>query len=79
MSRKFLIGCWLIILIPLPGSSQSQSIPWKGHPQIIPGRIQCEWYDSGGEGIAYHDKDSINHGSGHLESRQWTTAKMNSG
>jgi hypothetical protein len=34
--------------------------------QEIPGRIQCEWYDLGGEGIAYHDEDSINNGSGKL-------------
>jgi Carbohydrate binding module (family 6) len=34
--------------------------------QEIPGRIECEYYDSGGEGIAYHDTDSINQGSGKL-------------
>jgi hypothetical protein len=40
--------------------------PWKNHPQQIPGKIQCEFYDQGGEGIAYHDSDSINSGSGQL-------------
>lgn len=40
--------------------------PWNNQPQQIPGKIQCEWYDLGGEGIAYHDKDSINNGSGKL-------------
>ena len=35
-------------------------------PQGIPGRVQCEYYDAGGEGIAYHDTDSINSGSGNL-------------
>jgi Carbohydrate binding module (family 6) len=34
--------------------------------QEIPGRIECEYYDQGGEGIAYHDTDSINQGSGKL-------------
>jgi hypothetical protein len=34
--------------------------------QTIPGRIECEAYDRGGEGIAYHDSDSINNGSGKL-------------
>jgi hypothetical protein len=34
--------------------------------QEIPGKIQCEWYDVGGEGIAYHDTDTINNGSGKL-------------
>jgi hypothetical protein len=34
--------------------------------QVIPGKLQCEFYDTGGEGIAYHDLDSINGGSGRL-------------
>jgi hypothetical protein len=34
--------------------------------QTIPGRLQCALYDFGGEGIAYHDTDSINQGSGKL-------------
>ncbi len=40
--------------------------PWNQKPQEIPGRVQCEFYDLGGEGIAYHDRDSINNGSGKL-------------
>jgi hypothetical protein len=35
-------------------------------PQTIPGRLQAAFYDLGGEGIAYHDVDQINHGSGEL-------------
>lgn len=35
-------------------------------PQVIPGRIECAHYDRGGEGVAYHDDDAINHGSGEL-------------
>lgn len=39
---------------------------WNNTPQQIPGKIQCEFYDVGGEGIAYHDADSVNNGSGRL-------------
>ncbi len=39
---------------------------YKGGAQTIPGKLQCEYYDLGGEGIAYHDADSINSGSGRL-------------
>ncbi len=39
---------------------------YKSGPQIIPGKLQCEYYDFGGEGVAYHDSDSINSGSGKL-------------
>src|ERR1700761_6341600 len=40
--------------------------PWQNKAQQIPGRMECEYYDEGGEGIAYHDSDSINNGSGKL-------------
>ncbi len=39
---------------------------YKGGPQAIPGRIECAYFDLGGEGVAYHDVDAINHGSGEL-------------
>lgn len=39
---------------------------YQGGAQRIPGRLQCEYYDFGGEGVAYHDSDSINSGSGRL-------------
>jgi len=34
--------------------------------QSIPGRVECAFYDLGGEGVAYRDTDAINHGSGEL-------------
>ncbi len=40
--------------------------PYQGKAQVIPGRIQAEFYDVGGEGIAYHDSDPTNNGSGTL-------------
>ena len=39
---------------------------YKAGAQSIPGIVQCAYYDLGGEGVAYHDTDSINHGSGEL-------------
>lgn len=39
---------------------------YLGGPQIIPGKLQLEYYNLGGEGIGYHDSDSINSGSGRL-------------
>jgi hypothetical protein len=38
----------------------------KGTAQAIPGRVQCAYFDLGGEGIAYHTPDKKNHGSGEL-------------
>jgi hypothetical protein len=43
-----------------------QDAGYPGGPQAIPGRVLCAYYDFGGEGVAYHDTDSVNHGSGAL-------------
>jgi hypothetical protein len=34
--------------------------------QKIPGKVYCAYYDRGGEGVAYHDSDAKNNGSGSL-------------
>lgn len=34
--------------------------------QKIPGNVYCAYYDRGGEGVAYHDSDAKNNGSGAL-------------
>jgi len=51
--------------------SQYKGLPYRdghyqGGPQKIPGRVFCAYYDQGGEGLAYHDTDPQNHGSGEL-------------
>lgn len=38
----------------------------KSGPPNIPGIVQCALYDLGGEGVAYHDTDTVNNGSGKL-------------
>src|SRR5262245_43044657 len=37
-----------------------QGKPYQGKIQEIPGRLSCIRYDEGGEGIAYHDRDTTN-------------------
>ena len=39
---------------------------YSGGPQAIPGRVQCAYYDLGGEGVAFHNPDTRNRGSGML-------------
>ncbi len=43
-----------------------QDARYSGGPQPIPGKVLCAYYDLGGEGVAYHDSDPQNHGSGEL-------------
>jgi hypothetical protein len=40
--------------------------PWQGRAQAIPGKVKAAAYDEGGEGVAYHDLDIQNPGSGNL-------------
>jgi carbohydrate binding protein with CBM6 domain/putative Ig domain-containing protein len=49
----------LIINITNPATD----IPYNGVAATIPGIIQAENYDLGGEGIAYHDDDATNNGT----------------
>jgi hypothetical protein len=46
--------------------SPYQDGPYPQGAQPIPGRVECAYYDRGGEGVAYHDSDSKNNGSGGL-------------
>jgi hypothetical protein len=39
---------------------------YSGGAQKIPGTVMCAYYDMGGEGVAYHDADAKNNGSGAL-------------
>jgi len=67
------------LIIATPGKSISKKHfvkAYKGTPytdaryhggaQKIPGRVECAYYDRGGEGVAYHDADAKNNGSGAL-------------
>ncbi|MEP6713549.1 MAG: carbohydrate-binding protein [Ferruginibacter sp.] len=60
----------LIVLLALVivscASSFKVNKSFNKKEQIIPGRVECEYFDTGGEGNAYHDMDSLNNGSGKL-------------
>jgi len=76
-SRRFTQILMLMLLALTPGALRAQ-VPagYRGTPyhdaryhggaQKIPGRVLCAYYDLGGEGVAYHDSDAKNSGSGAL-------------
>ena len=77
MNRSLLLFCSIAVsTLSTAASSQSflsqyKGLPYhdtryQGAPQKIPGRVLCAYYDLGGEGVAYHDTDAQNHGSGEL-------------
>ncbi len=60
-----------------PAQAGYQGTPYTDarHPpgaQVIPGRVQCAYYDRGGEGVAYHDTETANKGSGMLNPKDGT-------
>jgi hypothetical protein len=64
--------------VPESGSSPRSGPAWEyrgtpftdsvkpAGPQQVPGVVSCAYYDRGGEGVAYHDSDAKNNGSGAL-------------
>lgn len=72
------LSLFALTLIPAAGAQSNADFlgSYKGAPyhdarykdgaQRIPGKIMCAYYDLGGEGIAYHDADAKNNGSGNL-------------
>src|ERR1700759_3126669 len=77
MNRQLLSLCFVVIwVLSTIAFSQSFVSQYKGQPyhdshysggaQNIPGKVLCAYYDLGGEGVAYHDTDPKNHGSGEL-------------
>jgi hypothetical protein len=77
MSRRNLFFCFIAVsslsaaVYPQSFLSHYAGVPYHDSqyqraPQKIPGRVLCAYYDLGGEGVAYHDADPQNHGSGEL-------------
>ncbi|HXW05842.1 MAG TPA: carbohydrate-binding protein [Vicinamibacterales bacterium] len=60
------VVCALLALLAgtilLTGSGQSFGTPFRGTPQSLPGILQAEDFNEGGEGVAYHDHSPSNEG-----------------
>lgn len=62
-----LLGVFLYksqVSLSIPSASAQTSTPYGGTPWAIPGTIEAENYDNGGEAVAYHDLDALNSGGG---------------
>ncbi|HEY1011192.1 MAG TPA: carbohydrate-binding protein, partial [Herpetosiphonaceae bacterium] len=52
------------VWVRLPeGAAPPQQTPYGGSPRAVPGTIQAEDFDEGGEGVAFHDTDAFNSGT----------------
>jgi hypothetical protein len=59
--------------------SPSGSTPFSGSPIAVPGRIQAEDYDNGGDGVAYHDTSAGNSGGAYRSDNVDVKATSDSG
>jgi hypothetical protein len=74
LRRSTFVAAFITTSIPMPSTNFQrdyrgtpyQDSRYHGGAQRIPGRVECAHYDRGGEGIAYHDTDAKNNGSGAL-------------
>lgn len=74
--RRLAVLCFVLVCGAALGAPDSFLKSYKGTPyrdtryngdaQKIPGKVLCAYYDLGGEGVAYHDTDVKNNGSGAL-------------
>jgi uncharacterized delta-60 repeat protein len=56
MSSSLVMARYILDDTPKPQS------PFGGTPRAVPGVLEFEDFDDGGEGVAYHDTDSVNQG-----------------
>jgi hypothetical protein len=80
MPFKFIVGALVLNFISISAAFSQLPPDYKGKPfedsfykkgaQVIPGKVELGYYDLGGEGIAYHDFDSINQAGGKLNYEQ---------
>lgn len=64
--RLLALAAALIAMSEVRAQEAYSGRPYESRPQVIPGRVEMEWYDTGGQGVAYNDTDAVNNGSGTL-------------
>lgn len=60
--RLFAVFALLTSIAVAQDANGYQGKPYKGKPQVVPGRVKAALFDEGGEGVAYHDTDATNNG-----------------
>jgi len=63
LESKHVFGFVSLVPMAFPYSLNPIQSPYLGLPSPIPGTIEFEDYDDGGEGLAYHDNDGGNNGN----------------
>ncbi len=53
---------------PTATLSSGNGSPYGGTPAAVPGKIEAENFNTGGEGVAYHDADTVNSGGAYRAS-----------
>jgi SOS-response transcriptional repressor LexA len=71
------IACLAVLSFVLSfAATAEEQTPFTGAPISIPGSVQAEYFDNGGEGQAYHDTDAGNNG-GYFRATDVDIARLN--
>src|ERR1051325_1917578 len=61
--KNYVLGVLAICFSALPAAAgQYSGTPYSGSPVSLPGTVQAENFDNGGEGVGYHDSGPNNMG-----------------
>src|SRR4051812_1885349 len=61
--KSYVLSALAICVFTVPAAAgQYSGTPYSGSPVNLPGTVQAESFDNGGEGVAYHDSGTNNMG-----------------
>ena len=67
MKKVVLFALPICLAAAVPAFASYSGTPYTGSPATVPGTIQAENFDNGGEGVAYHDSGPNNVGGGYRQ------------
>ncbi|MHA4845030.1 carbohydrate-binding domain-containing protein [Flavitalea antarctica] len=59
------LSCLVVVLFFAGVTTLKAQTPYGGKVRTIPGKIEAEDFDLGGEGVGYHDRTTSNQGKGY--------------
>jgi len=62
MNKVVLLALPICLDTAVPAFASYSGTPYTGSPAAVPGTIQAEDFDNGGEGVGYHDSGPNNAG-----------------
>jgi len=80
LSKSLLFTCFIVVFfLVAPGHVRAAQTPYGGNAWTIPGTIEVENFDEGGEGVSFHDLTVTNEGGAYRNTAVDIYASTNAG